>query len=149
MPKFRQPPSIVACVIAAVAIGVAAPAIAEERAWQGDEVTGLALELVQLVHGIRSKIELADSVADVISSRRTAAARTTLGDLEKATMQLATSLKAGSTRQATRTNYELVHTLRDKLNQQATEVGFADPAIELIVKARAILVELDAYYGIE
>lgn len=147
MPKPRLSPWIASCGIAVCAIAFSAPSGAESRPWQADVVASLAVQLDELVHGIRGRIERADAMADALSSRRTAAARATLGDLEKATLQLARSLKAGATRDATQPIYQRIRTLRADLSSQATEVGFSDPAIELIVRARDVLEELDAYYG--
>ena len=147
MPKFTLPSVAVACVVAAFGIALASPAFAsEERAWEGEEVTALATRLDELVHEIGGNIQRAESVADAMESRRSAAARATLGALEKATRQLAVALAAGANREATQRDYEQVRVLRVRLSQQATEAGFADPAIDLIVKAREVMEELKAYY---
>jgi hypothetical protein len=137
-------------VIAVSAMALSAPSYAEEEvAWDENVVVALAIRLDSLIGGIRGKIVRADSVADAMFSRRTAVARATLADLEKATRQLATELKAGAARDATLGTYENVRALRAQLKAQATEVGFADPAMTLIVEARAVLGELDKYYGVQ
>lgn len=140
----------VMCFLTASGMGFALPASADgEGVWNGDEVAAIATQLDELVHGIRDKIELADATADVLESRRTAAARTTLGELEKSTRQLAATLRAGASQESTQAEYERLRGLRQKLSQQSTEEGFAEPAIDLIVKARGLIVQLDGYYGID
>jgi hypothetical protein len=138
------------CFLTASAMAFASPASADgERVWNGDEVAAIATQLDELVRGIRDKIEFVDSTGDVLKSRRTAVARATLGKLEKSTQQLAATLRAGATRESTLAEYERLRGLRQKLSQQSTEEGFAEPAIDLIVKARGLIVQLDGYYRID
>jgi hypothetical protein len=119
------------------------------KAWNADEVTAIAAQLDTLVHEIRTKIEIEDAQGDALRSRRTAAARATLAELENSARQFAALLLADGTRETTQPEYERLRGFRVKLSLQATEAGFTEPVMDLIVKARDVLGQLDAYYGFE
>lgn len=138
-------------IVAAFVAGplLAAGARAEESTWNQERVASLAAALHESVKGLRDELR---AVRPSIASMDAWAYHRLVDDLrliERETQYLHQALASGDGRDETLPAYARLATLRRNCDEEMRRQSLARPMLERIAAARALVKQMDPYYGFD
>jgi cytochrome c556 len=139
--------AIVAASVASLLLATGARA--EETPWDQERVAALAAALHESVKGMRDELR---AVRPTIASMDAWAYHRLVDDLrliERETQYLHQALASGEGRDETRPAYARLATLRRSCDEEMRRQALRRPMLERIAAARAIVKQMDPYYGFD
>lgn len=137
-------------LIVAASLLTATAAFAQDAAWDQARVTSLAAALHEKVDGMRDELRKAGGGS--IASLDAWAYHRLVDNLrliERETQYLHLALASGEGRDETRPAYARIAMLRRTCDEEMRKQGLWQPMLERLAAARAIVKQMDPYYGFD